>query len=250
MKNLIFLIFLILTSCDKNNKLQLTKRTTKDLEIQFALPQLSTEIKDSTNFSSFVNLFKSTYLPCSTKVINHLDYITAPFDKNISYLNILNDSLIAQIKPKNTPCDYFDVCSKFSPLDLKNRYDSLANKFHATKLRFNTKKFVIVLCKSRTIDDDIYLLTYTNLGVLLSSIQTDMRCVNKVANLSRRSYIDKNLNIFITDFQKDNQCDKAGFKVRYHYKISNEGIIYKVKETLTILDNIDIDEFINFWQEL
>lgn len=249
MKNLLFLLILALISCDKMHQSQQTTNATMP-KIQLVSPLLNSHaIKDSMDFKSFLNLFKSISLPCSTKIINDVPYCTMPFDKNIPYLNLSQDSLILKIKPKNTICEYFDVCSQFPPFSLKKRYsemERLANKFHGAKLWFKTDKFEVIVCKSRTSDNDIYLLTYTKLGTLLSGIQTELRCINKFAQLKRRTYIDKNLNILITDFHRNGDCDEAGFKVKYLYKINEQGQIYKVNENVTVLSTIDTDEFLNF----
>lgn len=231
--------FSILQSC-KEKQGVITSKNDKAISNNYSNP------KDSVSFEKFELMFKLVATPCSTNIIAiDKQYLLLPFDKNMKYLNGLDESKITdyQKEPQGIPCDYYhNNCSKQFVGNLKDWYyeDVMANKVSGIAIKSNNKNLKIFLCYAKRSESDIrhryniYLLVFSSQGELISAIETNCVCSNKVSIIKRKGYIDENLNIWISENQINNECNEGDFEIAYHYKITETGLIVKKDEKVKV----------------
>lgn len=238
--------------CNQQSKQPFSLSKTKSLSILQEPLSVNKGALAEIPFDTLIGSFAPIALPCSTQLINDPYYCVRPFPKNISYFNQLSTAIIDyKAAPKQAiSCLYDNSGSDYPAFELEKVYleDSLAYPFHGGHLSLKTKKLTMLLCKSKVKFYDSYLLIFSSDGKLISGLQMTARSSNNVTAFKRAGFIDKDCNIAITDLGTDRNCEKAGFKVEYLYKINETGTIYKVKEMITYLDTINIQEFRSFGQ--
>lgn len=247
MKNMRILVvvqfFFSILSCESNKGTPVAKNQEKVFAILSSIKSID---PDSVLFETFLTKLKLIATPCSTNIIVvDTQYRILPFDKNIKFLNGLDKNKVVDYekKPTGIPCGlYHNNCSKQFVGNLNEWYykDSIANEVCGLQIASKHKNIKIFLCYAKAKENDVrgfyntYLLVFSVNGEFLSAIETNCRCTNKVASIIRKGYVDTDLNIYLNEYQKNNECDEGDFEAKYHYKITKLGQIEKKSERVEI----------------